>query len=143
MNIQQLPMEFCVCRLSSMDGPGLPEGLFFLAKTEDEISLVCEAGRVPENATAVQPGFSAFKLCGVLDFDLIGIIAGIAGVLAKNRISIFVVSTYNTDYFLVKSAECGRASRVLERAGYRIIGPGQTPAAQNPRALVKEKCPDM
>lgn len=130
MDIQQLSAKFAICRLSSMDGVDLTSDFAFLAKTDDEISLVCEAGRIPENATAVQRGYSAFKICGQLDFSLVGIVAGIADILAKARISIFIVSTYDTDYFFVPSAERDRTAALLRDAGYRILDQPQNPLAR-------------
>ena len=121
MDIRQLSAQFSICKLPSMDGVDLASNFTFFAKTDDEISLVCETGRIPENATAVQRGFSGFTICGLLDFSLVGVIAGIADILAKARISIFVVSTYNTDYFLVPAAERDRTAALLRDAGYRII----------------------
>ena len=58
---------------------------------------------------------------GILDFSLVGVLARVSGILAENEISIFAVSTYNTDYILVKSAAFEKAVSVLEAAGYKIV----------------------
>ena len=72
----------------------------FIGKTDEEKSLVCITSEVPENTIQRDDGWKAFCIHGVWDFSLIGILAKIATILADNGISIFAVSTYNTDYRL-------------------------------------------
>lgn len=72
---------------------------------------------MPPNRTKDEPGWRAFCIEGQLDFSLIGILAQISTLLAQHEISIFVVSTFNTDYFLVKAASLSRAISVLGEAG--------------------------
>lgn len=72
----------------------------FIGKTDEEKSLVCITSEVPENTIQRDNGWKAFCIQGVWDFFLIGILAKIATILADNGISIFSVSTYNTDYRL-------------------------------------------
>lgn len=74
----------------------------FIGKTNEEKSLMCITSEVPENTIQCDDGWKAFRIQGVLDFSLIGILAKVATVLADNGISIFAVSTYNTDYVLIK-----------------------------------------
>lgn len=74
----------------------------FIGKTDEEKSLVCITDEVPANVIQRDDGWKAFRIQGVLDFSLIGILAKIAAALADNGISIFAVSTYNTDYVLMK-----------------------------------------
>ena len=92
----------------------------FASATDAERSLVCPVDAVPENTVARDDGWRAFRVCGTLDFSLIGILAGISRVLADAGIGIFAVSTYDTDYVLVKSGDFGRALDALCDAGYRI-----------------------
>ena len=75
---------------------------------------------VPDNLINRDHGLMAFRIQGVLDFSLIGILAKIASVLADNGISIFAVSTYNTDYVMVKKENFQKALEVLAAAGYEI-----------------------
>ena len=70
---------------------------------------------------AREDGWRAFRIEGVLDFSLIGILAGISGILAENKIGIFVVSTYNTDYVLTKEESFERAMALLARHGYTVL----------------------
>lgn len=91
----------------------------FIGQTEDELSIVCPAS-VPVPDARTEPDWSCFKVEGPLDFALVGIIARISQVLAAERISIFVISTFDTDYILVKESEVERALKVLKSAGYAL-----------------------
>ncbi len=93
----------------------------FTGRTEEENSLVCMTENVPENVTEQDDGWKAFRIQGVLDFSLIGILAKIAGLLAENKIGIFAISTYNTDYILTREENYEKALEVLKQAGYQII----------------------
>ena len=86
-----------------------------------QISLVCVTDEVPENVIRRDDGWKAIRIQGVLDFSLIGILAKIAGILAENGISIFAVSTYNTDYILLKKEKYQKALEVLADSGYEIV----------------------
>lgn len=95
-------------------------GRFFsLSGTAEEISLVCEAEFAPESP-AVESGWRLFKVDGPLDFGLTGILSSIAAPLAAAGISIFAVSTYDTDYILVKDAHSDAAAERLSAAGFEI-----------------------
>ena len=76
---------------------------------------------MPENVIEREDGWKAFRIQGVLEFSLIGILAEISELMAQNKIGIFAVSTYNTDYILIKKENYQKALRVLENAGYQII----------------------
>ncbi|MBP3359345.1 MAG: ACT domain-containing protein [Clostridia bacterium] len=91
-----------------------------MGKTDEEKSLVCLTEDVPNNVTECDNGWKAFRIQGVLDFSLIGILSKIATLLAENNIGIFAVSTYNTDYILTKRENFERAISVLKNAGYTI-----------------------
>ena len=75
---------------------------------------------VPDNTVIREDGWRAFRVCGTLDFSLIGILARIAGILADNGISIFAISTYNTDYILTKEEGFDKALSVLREKGWPI-----------------------
>ena len=76
----------------------------------------------PAATLAREDGWRAFRVEGVLDFSLTGILSGLSGVLAENGIGIFAVSSYNTDYILVKAVDFARAMAALEQAGHEVIG---------------------
>ena len=121
MKLKKLPYSFSVCKLRDAEGIDIRAEFVFVGKTDEELSLVCRTETVPENTTDRDDGWKGFRIEGVLDFSLIGILSKIAGVLAENRIGIFAVSTYNTDYVLVKKENYDQALAVLADAGYQIV----------------------
>ena len=92
----------------------------FVGKTDEEISLVCPTQNVPPRVIRREDGWNAFRIEGVLDFSLVGILSEIAAVLAAQKISIFAVSTYNTDYVLTRAGDYEKALDLLQKAGYQI-----------------------
>ena len=120
MELKKLPYDLSICKVDSLADVDLNAGFFFLGKTEDELSLVCRTEDAPEHTAARDDGWCAFRIQGVLDFSLIGILSKLSGILADNSIGIFAVSTYNTDYILVKAANFDRAAKALSDAGYLI-----------------------
>ena len=118
LTIKPITEEFAVCQVEdysqvNLENPGA---------TDDEKSLVCPIALVPENALSVDKTWSAFRIEGILDFSLIGILSKISNLLADNNIGIFAISTYNTDYILTKTTDFQSALRVLEEVGYQILG---------------------
>ena len=120
MEIRPLPYDFSVCKVTDYSLVNWASPYVFPGKTEEECSLVCLTRDVPGNVTDREDGWRAFRIQGVLDFSLVGILAKIAGVLARNGISIFSLSTYNTDYVLMKEERFSEALSLLKDAGYRI-----------------------
>jgi len=115
-----LDETLAVCHLP----PGSPipawslTGKFFsVTRTREELSIVCMQDRAPAELAA-ERDWRALQVAGPLDFGLTGILAGVAGVLAGAGISIFALSTYDTDFILVKSARLEEAVRALQDAGY-------------------------
>jgi len=120
MELQKLAYDFSVCKIDHIEQVDFTQEFVFLSKTPDEISLVCETGSMPPCVIASEPGWKALQVSGVLDFGMIGVIANISNLLAEAGISIFVVSTYNTDYILLKVENFDRGIQILERNGYVI-----------------------
>ena len=113
--------DFTVCKLTDV-AELKPRGeIYFIGKTDEEFSLVCETENVSENTLEREDGWRAFRIEGVLDFSLTGILSKVSAVLAENKIGIFAVSTYNTDYILVKSENVEKAKKALSDSGYEII----------------------
>ncbi|MBO6301700.1 MAG: ACT domain-containing protein [Ruminiclostridium sp.] len=121
MEIEALPYELTVCKVRSFDEINTRAVLFFTGKTDEEISLVCTVGDVPVTALEREDGWKAFRIRGVLDFSLTGVLSRISGILAENNIGIFAVSTYNTDYILVKKDNFDKALEALGNNGYTIL----------------------
>lgn len=122
MKLKQIEGNFSICQLSDLPEFGKEQEFFFCGKTDEEISLVCRTEEVPENMLSREDGWRAFRIQGVLDFSLIGVLAKISSLLAEGGIGIFVVSTYNTDYVLTKQKDYERALDILTQAGYSIEG---------------------
>lgn len=121
MELKKIDHNFTVCKVESEKELNLTKEFYFVGKTDEEISLVCITEDVPENTVEREDGWKAFRIQGVLDFSMIGILSKISMILAENQIGIFVVSTYNTDYVLVKEEYFARAIELLEEKGYVIV----------------------
>ena len=119
LKLEILPQTLTVCKVERLDGFDL-SGLCFVGKTDAELSLVCETEKVPANTLARDDGWRAMRVAGTLDFALTGILSGLAGALAGAKIGIFAVSTYDTDYILVKAENLDRAVAALTEKGYGI-----------------------
>ncbi len=117
MKLELLKKDYAVCRLQSKQ---LPDGEFMsLTVSGGEISLVCEEERVPDGCV-VERGWCGLRVCGALDFSLIGILAGLTDALARADVSVFAMSTYDTDYLFVKKIRLETAVQALKTAGYEI-----------------------
>ena len=121
MELEKLPYNLTVCKVPEISSLDLEKEFYFIGKTDEEISLVCRTEDTPSDTTEREDGWKGFRIRGILDFSLIGILSKLSGILAENKIGILAVSTYNTDYILVKAGDYDRASEVLEQAGYRIV----------------------
>ena len=120
MQLKVIDIEFSVCKVKDYSGIDLNLEYVFTGSTDEEKSLVCPVSLVPDNTTEREDGWRAFRIEGVLDFSLIGILAKISTCLADNGIGIFAISTFNTDYILTKTENFDRALKALTDAGYSI-----------------------
>jgi hypothetical protein len=121
MEIRELNYKLTICKLKSIDDIDINKEFYFIGKTDEEISLVCKTEEVPENIVERDDGWKGFRIQGVLDFSLVGILSKLSGILADNGIGIFAVSTYNTDYILVKEENYSKALTALTNAGYTLV----------------------
>ena len=121
MQIKKIYHNFSICQVEDYSLVNLEADYSFIAKTEEERSLVCITKDVPSNVIRREDGWKAFCVQGVLDCSLIGILSKISTILAERGISIFAVSTYNTDYILIKDTNYEKALEVLKSSGYEII----------------------
>lgn len=118
LNLSILPQALTICQLdkNSEIPSWLNASLFFnVSRTADELSIVCDQHLVPTGVKKIDH-WRAFKVEGPLDFSLTGIVASISTALADGGISIFVVSTFDTDYILVQEKDLERAKSVLGKA---------------------------
>ncbi len=121
MELKKIDYDFTVCKVMSEQDLIVGKEFYFVGKTDEEISLVCITDDAPKNTIERDDGWKAFRIQGVLNFSLIGILSKISGILAENKIGIFAVSTFNTDYILVKKENYERALFALSNAGYNIV----------------------
>ena len=123
LTLELLKENYSVCRLDA-NAPvptWAQKGNFYsITKTKDELSIVCETQYVLENVKVVEPDWRIFKILGPLDFSLIGILSKISLLMAECKISIFALSTYDTDYIMVKEEKVEEAIKALKRAGYEV-----------------------
>lgn len=109
-----------ICRLRQSEAVpywATAGGFFSITRTAEELSIVCSEALVPPGIQ-VESGWRGLKVEGPLDFALTGILAGLSGVLAQAGISLFAISTYDTDYILVKEKDLEKAVETLVQAGY-------------------------
>lgn len=112
--------ELAVAKYARVPEYGYPP-FSFLSVTDGEVSLVGPADALPEGYLSIERGWSIMRIRGTLDFSLTGILAPVLTILAEERIGIFAISTYDTDYILVKSANLSPALAALEAGGYEIV----------------------
>lgn len=118
--LQPLEEVFSVCKVEDYSGVDLGQKYIFTGSTDEELSLVCPVKLVPGNTTERDDGWRGFRIKGELDFSLIGILARISKILAVQEIGIFAISTFNTDYILVKEDKFDKAIYALKNSGYQI-----------------------
>jgi hypothetical protein len=122
LRLATLPGPLAVCRLAADEAfpPWLPtRGFLSVTRTAHELSIVCSADAVPAGVRC-EGGWRALAVDGPLDFGLTGILASIATPLAETGISIFAISTFDTDYVLVQAERLDDATDTLRRAGHFV-----------------------
>ena len=122
LTLELVAGSYAVCRLGASEP--LPawagEGPFVsITRTEAELSVVCPEGAVPAGVRK-EPGWRCLRVVGPLGFGMTGVLASLAGPLASSGVSIFVVSTYDTDYLMVQDRDLERGKDALERAGHTV-----------------------
>lgn len=120
MELKKLEYDLTICKVDSLADVDLTADFFFIAQTDEELSLVCKTEDTPTQTTDRDDGWKGFRIQGVLDFSLIGILSKLSGVLAENNIGIFASSTFNTDYIFVKEENFEKALNVLSAQGYTV-----------------------
>ena len=119
-----LPERYAISRLAPTApipewGPSTQGTLFSITRTADELSVVCELARVPSGAQS-QPSWSILRVHGPFAMTEIGVLSALASPLAKAKLSLFAISTFDTDYLLVASGTLSAAVSALEGAGHKI-----------------------
>lgn len=123
MELEVLPETLAICRLP----PGAPipgwaveaEQFVTISRTRDELSITAVQSAIPDGVRC-ERDYRSFRVRGPLAFDLVGVLSAIVGPLAEAGLSIFAISTFDTDYVLVKAADLERAVAALTGAGHRV-----------------------
>ena len=119
MILEFLEQGFSICKMRDSECPKIRSETMFFGRTDGETSLVCPSTDVPTDCVLERnDGWRAFRVVGTLDFSLIGILSKITGTLADNGIGVFVISTFDTDYVLVRDGDISKTRDVLSDAGY-------------------------
>ena len=121
MELKRIEHKLTVCKVSEISNIDMNSEFYFIGKTDEELSLVCKTEDTPQNTLERDDGWRGFYIRGILDFSLIGILSKLSGILAEHKIGIFAVSTYNTDYILVKEDNYEKALSVLASEGYTVV----------------------
>lgn len=131
MKLVVLEGEFAVCRLAATAPPpswvALSQPFYSITQTADELSIVCRQDVVPiddsnnNDIHQKETDWKCLKVQGPLEFSMTGVLSSLASPLAAAGVSIFAMSTYDTDYLLVKSAALDQAIRVLRESGHEIV----------------------
>lgn len=121
LTLTTLPDALAVCRLDPSPIPAWADGDGFVSitRTARELSIVCAEARVPDDVKA-ERGWRVFKLEGPFDFALVGVLKQVLDPLAEAKVGVFAVSTYDTDYVLVKAAQFEQAVAALTRHGHIV-----------------------
>ena len=122
LTLSIVPGVFAVCRLnpaSPLPSRATQHGFMAIVRTAEKLSIVCAEQAVPAGVTC-ERGWRCLKVAGPLDFALTGVLASLAGPLAEASVSIFAISTYDTDYLFVREEQLGTAIAALRRAGLAI-----------------------
>ena len=117
------PGQYCICRF----GPGEPTPAWTtlasfcsITRTGEELSVACSEEAVPSDVRADR-GWRLLAVQGPLDLSMVGVLAGLATTLARAGVSIFAISTFDTDYLLVRQDDLQRALDALRKAGYAVL----------------------
>ena len=123
LTLQLLEGTYGVCRLAPTE-PLPPWGsldpFYSVTRTQDELSIVCLESSIPKDIVTESP-WRILKVVGPLDFSLVGILSKLSTLMANAHISIFAISTYDTDYLLIKESNIEKAIHVLQDEGYGVI----------------------
>ena len=122
MRLNLFPDQFAICQLAASEGlPSWASDSSFVVQARDarESTVVCQQRLVPPHITAAR-NWKCFQVDGVLDFSLVGIISSLTSALAVNNISVYVVSTFSSDYLLIREADLENAIQAWQNAGHEI-----------------------
>lgn len=121
LELKKIEYNLTICKIRNISDIDMTSAFYFIGKTDEEISLVYKTEDTPAKTIERDDGWKGFRIQGTLDFSLIGILSKLSGILAEHKIGIFAVSTYNTDYILVKEENFEKALKALALEEYVIV----------------------
>ncbi len=121
MELKKLEYNLTVCKVTDISNIDMTTEFLFIGKTDEELSLVCKTEDTPKETIERNDGWKSIRIQGTLDFSLVGVLSKLSGILANHEIGIFAISTYNTDYILVKEENFEKALKILAFEGYTIV----------------------
>lgn len=121
MKLELLADEFSICRIDDLSVVDYTEEFVFINKTRTGIDLVCRTIAVPESCLSHEDHWRMFCLAGKLTYTLMGILGKIATILGNNNVGVFVVSTHDNIYYLVREAQLENAVQALDERGYMFV----------------------
>ena len=122
LNLSVVDGIFAVCKLSAdatIPAWATAGHFFSITRTADELSIVCDQDAIPEGVIG-ERGWRCLRIAGTMPFSVVGVLALLTSPLAEAGISVFAVSTFETDYLFVKAEDLERAVDVLRRRGHSI-----------------------
>lgn len=121
LKLTLLPETYAVARLMPSEAISVgTNGFFSVTRTADELSVVCEESQVPDDAEKLDAGWRCFQLAGPIPFTTTGVVAALTEPLAAKQIGVFVVSTYDTDYILIKAEQAQAAIAAWRASGCEV-----------------------
>jgi hypothetical protein len=127
LSLIELEGMFAICKLASdMSIPAWAAAGQFcsITRTSDELSIVCDTAVVPDEIQC-ERGWRCLRVAGTIPFNVVGILATLVTPLAEARISVFAVSTFDTDYLLVKEHDLDQAVTALRQHGHSVVALGK------------------
>ena len=121
MKIKKIPHDFSICKVADYSKVNTAAEYCFTGKTDEENSLVCLTADVPDNTLERDDGWRAFRIQGVLDFSLVGILCEITGIRAEDKSREYASCTFNREYRLTKKENYQKALDLLDAEGYKIL----------------------
>ena len=121
MKLEVLPMPLTACKVAALTAMNIDSPFTFAARTDRELSLVCPTASAPADTLAREDGWRAFRVAGSMAFSMVGVLARLTDRLAAAQVSVFAVSTFDTDYVLVKADRLETALAALAADGMDIV----------------------
>jgi len=124
IRLQAIPEKFAICKLppkARIPTWAMSGKFWSVTRTATELSVVCEQSRVPSRAAA-ERNWRILQVVGPLPFEMVGVLSSLTSPLAKGGLSIFAISTFETDLLLVREESLEKACRILEKAGHMVFG---------------------